>query len=345
MPRTDLQKHFDDEPREWTQRKHTLLERYVVPAAMKIKETPPQRRVALVDGYAGPNEYAGEVAGSTAIMVRAAERVLAADAVARVYAFEADPKRYARLCENLKEPIARGILVPCNAKHAEAARRVLDEVSGWPMIVFLDPQTPAEMTLDGDLRVYCERKRTDVLGIFHAQNAARVAASVVKGESGQLAVHPREFLGDNWQSATTKQQAEQVFFAEISTCKEYAGMYGLRKRDVHADAYGIFGLSDSVHGIHLLSDAIAKDFGLIVEHEAKSEGRSLFADVDDEEALNALIEIVRPVIAHVGHKTGQRLAIEVMQSPEALEKVFGRYTESDYTRAARRIKEEESGKG
>lgn len=194
------------------------------------------------------------------------------------------------------------------------------------------------MSLQKDIRIYCCRPQTDILGIFHAQNAARDAARLTKDANARSTVHPREYLGDDWSRATSKETAENVFFREISQCKKFSGMYGIRKRDRYMDAYAIFGLSDSVHGIHLLSDAIAKDFGLIVEHDVKEKGPSLFADVDAKEAFDALVEIVRPVIESSGYKTGQELAIAVLREAGNLEKVFGRYTEKDYTKAARIIR-------
>lgn len=110
MPKKNLEEHFAAGRREWTERKHALLARYVVPGAMKIKETSPSKRVALIDGYAGPNEYAGDVAGSTVTMVEAARKVIAAGGQAQVYAFEPDGSRYDRLCRNLESAIRDGIL-------------------------------------------------------------------------------------------------------------------------------------------------------------------------------------------------------------------------------------------
>jgi len=145
MPRKNLDEHFESERPEWTKRKHGLLERYVRPAAMKMRKM--GGTVVLVDGFAGANSYGTELTGSTAIMVRAARAVVRAGSEAVVYACEPDPGRFNALASNLSSDIADGLLRVFNQAHAEALPAILKEIGLKPTIVFLDPQTVTQMTL------------------------------------------------------------------------------------------------------------------------------------------------------------------------------------------------------
>ncbi len=158
MPRRDLDQHFEDDRPEWTSRKHAVLSRYIVPGAMKISALDRERRVHLVDGYAGPNEYGGQVMGSTAIMINAAQTAAAQGRRVTVHACEVDTSRFASLQRNLASHLESGLLRVYNKTHAEAVPEIKHAAGNAPAIIFLDPQTAAQMTLEGDLRPRVDSK-------------------------------------------------------------------------------------------------------------------------------------------------------------------------------------------
>jgi three-Cys-motif partner protein len=339
MPRSDLDRHFEEERPEWTKRKHAILGRYVVAGAMKISFKDDQKRVALVDGFAGPNEYGGQIKGSTVIMLEAAHKAVLSGRNVSVHACEVDPDRFATLTRNLKTHIDSGLLRVYNKTHAEALAEIIRAIGSAPAMVFLDPQTAAQMTLSRDLKPWAQRSWTDILGVFMASQACRICASAAnsKGESAVA----EAFLGPKWREAATEAKAIDLFLEHIRPMKKYVGLYMLRKVETETNAYGFFGLSDSPHGYWLLSDAVAKDAAkLKAADEAKKEA-GLFDAMEDEENSEALIQrladLARPFVAKDSSLIGDDLAIRMFGAGVGVQELFGRYQHADFTTAARRI--------
>lgn len=340
MPRRDLNlHHFEEEPPEWTQRKHSILARYVVAGAMKISFRDPQRRVALVDGFAGPNEYGGKVGGSTVIMIDAAQKAIASGRRVAVHACEVDPQRFDTLRRSLDVHIQSGLLKVYCKTHAEAVPEIIADIQGAPAMVFLDPQTAAQLTLRGDLRPWSERSWTDILGVFMASQACRICASAntSKGESAVA----EAFLGPLWREATSEAKSVELFLEQIKPLKKFAGLYMLRKVKPVTNAYGFFGLSDSPHGYWLLSDAVAKDAAKLREADKAKKEASLFDAVEEEESSEALIErlatLASPFVTEDPNLIGDELAIRMFGAGVGVQELFGRYQHTDFTTAARRI--------
>ncbi|MGV3617850.1 MAG: three-Cys-motif partner protein TcmP [Fimbriimonas sp.] len=335
MPKSDINDHFSGPRPEWTARKHALAGRYFVPAAMKMKTI--NGSVALIDGFAGPNCYSGEITGSTVIMVEAARKVVAQGARAKVYACEPNEERFQALTRNLKEPIDSGLLDAFNTTHAQAVPQIKREIGDAAALVFLDPQTAAEMTLAGDIGPWASRRSTDILGVFMGGDACRVCASLLATNPDSTTM--QESLGDAWTSAVTEDAAYQVFMQVLRGRKRFGGLYRLRKQEPKKCAYGIFGLSDSAHGMWLLSEAIAKDWGVLKGYDASRRTPSLFDDVEaeqeSEEALSALVSVCKPFIERDASLRGDDLGIEVFKS--GFVDTFGKYVAADYTRAAKLI--------
>jgi three-Cys-motif partner protein len=312
MPRRNLDKHFEDERPEWTQRKHKLLERIIVPSAEKMKQI--RGCLALVDGYAGPNTYGGEIQGSTSILTAVAARLAAKGFPARVFACEPISHRFQQLLANLEPEIGSGLLTAYNRPHAEALPIILREIGDWPAIVFLDPQAPRDLQLQTDLFPWLHRPQTDVLGVLMGNAAARACAEAASPTGSQASRETAAaIIGPQWRQAATETAAYSLFLNEISRCKRFVGMYPLRKQATQHRAYAVFGASDSEHGFHLLSDAIARDWGALKDFDFSRQARTLFSDIEKEDeqqvAFERLIELVQPLIARGPTLTGQKLAL------------------------------------
>lgn len=335
MPRKNLDEHFESERPEWTRRKHDLLARYVVPAAMKMRRGP--EGVALVDGYAGVNAYGTEATGSTVIMLRAARQVRETGSIAKVFACEPDPKRYELLCSNLASEISEGLLHPYNGEHSTALPTIMRAIGNTPSIVFLDPQTVTQMTLVSDILPWVERPRTDILGVFMATQACRCCAQYIAG--GQQRVVPEAYLGPDWRSGASEDGAVETFLAALGDRKKFKGMYRLRKKEMNRYAYGIFGLSDHVDGYWLLSNAVAKDYGALKDYDyTKEQQENLFAeeerDEEQREAFEMLIEISRETILRHQKLRGAELATHLFSHGIGVQELFGAFEESDFTSAS-----------
>jgi three-Cys-motif partner protein len=337
VPRRNLNEHFEDERPEWTERKHRLLERIVIPSAEKMKHI--RGCLALVDGYAGPNTYGGMVQGSTAILTTTASRLAAKGYPVKVFACEPVQERFNQLVRNLNLHVHSGLLMAYNRSHAEALPQILREVETWPAFVFLDPHGPKDLQLQADLLPWLRRAKTDVLGVFMGNAAARACAEACSPTASETSRKTAEaILGPHWREGTTEMEAYRLFLDEIGGCKRYLGMYPLRKKETQHRAYAVFGASDSEHGFHLLSDAVARDWGALEDFDFSRKERTLFSDVEKEDEQRAdferLVELVQPIVQRDPTLTGQKLALALYRSLRKLDAVFGRYKESDYTKAA-----------
>lgn len=246
-----------------------------------------------------------------------------------------DGKRFDKLCDNLASFIDSGVLKPYPFEHHVALPSILKLAGDGPAIVFLDPHGPTDMRLERDLRPWAIRERTDVLGTFMGNGTARICAEALaspRPHGSRSAA--KNVLGEGWQHVQGEDSAYEEFESIIRKLKSYAGLYRLRKQDVKADAYGIFGLSDSIHGYHLLSNAVAKDWGALREVDQRNQTGSLFHEEDDQQIMRVIDDAVRPVVALNSRLRSDDLAREVLNSRPDL---FGRYTDSDYTKAAKRV--------
>ena len=335
MPRRNLNQHFEEERPEWTKRKHDLLARYVVPAAMKMRLG--GGAVALIDGYAGANAYGAEATGSTVIMVDAAKRVRMQGDDATVYACEPDSGRYKSICSNLAGEISNGLLKVYNESHQKALPLIQMELGSKPAVVFLDPQTVTQMTLESDILPWVARSNTDILGVFMAGQACRCCGQVVNGATTQK-VPPEAYLGSRWQEGTTEDGAFNSFFDALGDQKRFKGMYRLRKLEPLRYAYGIFGLSDHAHGIWLLSSAVAKDYGALKDFDFRKEKEtSLFAEDERESrqraSFDALVKIAETTIRQNQSLRGADLASHLFDHGIGVDELFGKYEERDFTTA------------
>lgn len=341
MAKINLDTHFNDPIKEWTARKHLLITRYVVPAAMMMKSIRGKREVALIDGFAGPNSYDGEVKGSTVIMVEAAKNVIEKGASATVYACEEDSDRYKVLTTVLADAIRDGILIAYNSKHHAKVEEIQKSIGSKPAIVFLDPQCPSELTLAGDLKPWTERKSTDILGVFMGGGACRACAQGVLNGQGKEKMEAS--LGENWRTATTLEAAYEVYESAIGPLKRHFGLYRLRKQEPKTDAYGIFGLSDSPNAMALLSDAVAKDWGVLMQIDASKTTPSLFdylpEELGEQDSFTSLLELSRPILKTQRQIKGRELAHAIFAGENG-KKAFGQYQWSDYTKAANHVRDE-----
>lgn len=335
MPRRNLDEHFDEERPEWTKRKHDLLARYVVPAAMKMRKG--GGAVALIDGYAGANAYGAEATGSTVIMVNAAKAVRKQGDDATVYACEPDLGRYKAMCSNLAEEISTGLLKAFSEPHEKALPKIQRELGSKPAVVFLDPQTVTQMTLESDVLPWVARANTDILGVFMAGQACRCCGQVVNAGTAQK-VAPERYLGNDWQSGTTEDGAFNSFFGALGDKKRFKGMYRLRKMEPLRYAYGIFGMSDHADGIWLLSNAVAKDYGALEDFDYRKEKEtSLFAEDERESrqraSFESLVKIAETTIRQNPSLRGAALASHLFDRGIGVDELFGNYVERDFTTA------------
>ncbi len=329
---------FERRRKEWTARKHRVLGQYVKVAIAKLSRL--KQPIALVDGYAGANKYGDEEIGSTRIMLEQARNAI--DKYGwdvRVYACEPDPETFLQLEENLRDHIQSGLLRTFNKKHSDCVSQIQQEIQGFSTVVFLDPNAPSQMTVLDDILPWAQRPVTDILGLYFGGPAARIARGALKTEGARETA--KKIFDDEWQNISSQDEAFDHFFKAIERLKKYAGLYKVREIRSTRIVYGIFGLSDNHHGYWLLSDAVARDFAIIRQHDQKDTTLNMFAHdadySDDAREFAEIKELIRQIVEKNPTLTGEDIALEVLKQKIGVEKIFGKYLGRDFTRMRNEI--------
>jgi len=131
---------FFDRPQPAAVLKHGILSSYLPPFAMKCGSAAPGKRVAYIDGYAGPGRYADGSPGSPALAVELAEIVAKVRGSEKIdgYFVESDEEAGAALREYLDNegitwPVYHGDV---HDHLAEITKQIDDRT---PVFAFLDP--------------------------------------------------------------------------------------------------------------------------------------------------------------------------------------------------------------
>lgn len=341
MPKVPTELLFTEE-REWTNRKHEILRRIAVPTAEKMKLLGP--RMVFVDGYAGANRYQGEIRGSTVIFVEAARRVQRQGKTAVVHACEPSSTFAQSTRSALHDAVHDQTLIIHESTHERSLPEIIADAGKDPALVFLNPQAASELSFKEDIAPWIGRDKTDLLGVFHSTQCARICAAALEPNSPKATKERAERIaGENWREADSEDRACELFLALLSSTGKLVGLYKLRKRDSNQLAYAFFGVSGSKHGLKLLSDAIARDFGLLHKHDAESGTPSLFSESDEEQHLAALEAAIERLVFSHPTANGQTIMEEAHGDPEVIPAVFGAYKEKEYTLATKRIRAGQKG--
>ncbi len=298
-----------------------------------------ERTLYLVDGYAGPNEYKGKLAGSTVVMCEVAKSLSSSRVKLEVIACENDAAYFDTLSSGLNEYTSSGILHAFRGKHEDLLPTILAMVGNEPALVFLDPQGPADLPWVTGMEPWLRRKKTDVLGLFHAGSTARICSAATVLEGPGMALAAERILGGSWEGVASEADASERFLKLLRLYKRFAGLYPLRKAVNKVRAYAVFGASDSAHGFMLLSDAVARDLGRLRDADEKAliKRTQQFVLLGKEEAVqqsfDELVALSRPFLQREPGLNGKRLSLAMHADAHVGPLVFGKYKERDFTSA------------
>jgi three-Cys-motif partner protein len=325
MP-SEFEGTFERDRKEWTARKHNVLRQYLHVAVAKLARL--GKPIALVDGFAGANEYNQERIGSTQLM--AAEALLPHPVSVKVLACESKHSTFQQLQENLEPFIQSGAVLALHGSHSEHVPELLRLSEGHSVIVLLDPDRPSSFNLQSDLLPWAKRAgTTDILGLFFSQNVARIASAGDQGNSRSII---ESNLGIEVQDSLTEEEAYNHFQEAACDLKKYFGMYRMRKVKPRSIVYAIYGLSGHPDGLALLSDAVARDYDGWVR---QTNTPDLFADdpaVSEKAVLfEELVQCAMPILEKEDSIRSLKLAGKIFERIEDRSRIFGQFQESNYT--------------
>ena len=318
---------FEKARKEWTERKHTLIQAYIRVALSKLatKRNP----IVLIDGFAGANQYGEEREGSTLIMAIEANRITSTDVT--VLACESNAEYFEILQKNLSGFVADGSVKLFPKTHSEALPELMMLSSSKSAVVFLDPDKPSSFSLTKDLKPWCERNGvTDILGLYFPGAVARMGAAGNQGRSIEII---RENVGGSTEIPQTEEEAISAFSQEVSHWKKFFGIYKMMKVNPKRVAYSIYGFSDHQDGLALLSDNVARDMEKWSEIVGSG---NLFAE-DPEFSKKAslrdeLIIQAIPIVKNDEKIRSGKLAAQIFKTCSDPSRYFGQFIEKDFTK-------------
>lgn len=252
--------------------KHAVLDQYLTPFAMKVGSTSNGRRVAFVDGYAGPGMYDDETPGSPARAIAVA-RAMAERRSLECHFVEKKGLYLTRLrafVEAESCPVSPRIYDGDVAQHLEA---LIENTRGIPTFVFLDPfglvipfdsvveilNRPAGVGLPG----------IEVLINFSTRALRRFAGMLESDSPVERTIERlNEVCGGDWWQETWRAHMPDKERAEEAVVDEYARRLGeqggfgswtveVRNRPHHMPAYYLVFLSRHRDGLELFGESVS----------------------------------------------------------------------------------------
>ncbi|MEO7261604.1 MAG: three-Cys-motif partner protein TcmP [Jatrophihabitantaceae bacterium] len=293
--------------------KHGILQRYVLPFAMKVTSTAKDGRVVVLDGYAGEGRYEDGSPGSPIFMAETARKLLTPRRM-ELHFVEQKKARFKKLKETLADEasdIEYQVYKGEVEKHLDA---ILSEADGVPFFGFLDP-CGLGLTFDDIVKKIYARPYgnyspgTEVLINFSAEAVRRIGGRLKEpvGAQGREATLDRmdKVCGGDWwraiytASKSPEEAAECIaneYFQRLITATGAGGWVIPVKNAEHQQAkYSLVFLSRHRDGLLLLGEALS---GSLEDwRKAVVDSDSLYGDPDYVEAAEEVL--VRGWIDHM----------------------------------------------
>jgi three-Cys-motif partner protein len=259
--------------------KHEILRQYMPPFISMLGSASLDRRVVVLDGYAGRGRYEDGTAASGELILQAIEALSGSRRPAAFFV-ERKKKDYLKLAAVVDEYIGRG--VPAEALQGGVEDHldpVLAAARGVPLFMFLDPcgaALPFDQlagVLEGPRRH--ARPQTEVLLNFSADLTRRTAGLLRVGQADRAGVARMDrTCGGQWWRQTAlcalAGSSEGTFEPVAAAVAEaYAGelaragsmmpvVVPVRRRLHHQPIYHLVFLTRSPYGLWVFADAIGK---------------------------------------------------------------------------------------
>jgi three-Cys-motif partner protein len=257
--------------------KHAIIRHYMAPFLAMTGSTSQNRRVVVLDGFAGRGRYPDGTPASAELIMQAVRGLQGSRTVATFFA-ENDPKQYRALDAVVSEYAAQGLEAMALPGSADGhLDRVIESARGVPLFMFLDPcgallpfQRLARAV--GSAR-RSPRPRTEVLLNFSADFTRRTAGQLAAGRTEEPGIARLDTTcgGPWWRSAAMQAQrsatagtfehaAEAVMTGYAQRLARAGSMLHVtvpvRRRLHHQPVYHLVFLTRSPYGLWVFADAL-----------------------------------------------------------------------------------------
>lgn len=299
--------------------KHKLLEAYVLPFAEMTGSKARDRRVVLLDGFAGRGRYPDGSPGSAELILQSSSRATRAN-IESIFVEKrrSDFQQLAALVAEYRAHGVRAEALPNDVRlHLPL---VLQQATGVPLFLFLDP-CGANLPYDELTAIVHGPRRaqwppTEVLLNFSADLTRRAAGALKAGllNHDALPVMDRTCGGPWWRQvaldahgSSVSGNFEQAAFAVVEEYARRLGAVGdmhpvtvpVRRRVHHQPVYHLVFLTRRDHGIWVFATAVAK---------ARQEWMRALGPAGDDET-DTLFSFADAVEDQIGSEQGRALNI------------------------------------
>jgi len=340
---------FYTERKEWSEIKHRLLGKYLVPYCFKLGSW--NKEIFYVDGFAGKGKYEDGARGSPLIAADHAKRFKAEQRKFRLRCINVEQNKayFEELCSHTSELEEKGLVFNFRGKFEDKIERILDVIKNFPTFFFIDPfgLSPIKFNV---LKPILEREAsTELLINFSLKGLQRLAGNLdactiteraQKSAETKVSVlsqvlNTSKWIGI-WRSEPKREKREQEILSlykdNLHSYFEHVYSYPIRKTVRSHPKYFLVFASRHFDAVELMNDFIYDEEEQLRRHTYGM--KSLFENAEREE----LFKEVKNEINLLGLKAKQitRKNIRGKLIPSR----FGDLKVKEYNRAVRELAEE-----
>jgi three-Cys-motif partner protein len=350
-----MAKHDEDfwqAAEDWSRRKHLILDYYLTPAAAKLRRASPDRRVMVLDGFAGRGEYEDGTPGSPVLIGQLADRASSwSDPVdLRVFNIEPDVTTFRELERCTASWTAKGVIRNLAGTFQDQLPVVLAEARQSPLFVLLDPFRPTHLHFDHFVPLLRRGSTTELCFVFHTPGVIRMLealrpyARTAEANRHALRIRLSEVFGsDRWEGLLSGGSLDAA--AVVACFKDellrvgarnhttYVGSHAIWERYQVGLKYHLVFLTRNPHGVRLMNDAFRKEARGVYAKTARSGQMRLFPDADAppvEMDPAARVDLLHDTLVAVGREAPERRWKRADLILEVLVRRFGDFSESEH---------------
>ncbi|MHB1164486.1 MAG: three-Cys-motif partner protein TcmP [Candidatus Nanopelagicales bacterium] len=335
-------KKFHDSKKSAAVLKHAIIDKYATPFATKTSSTSAGKRVAFVDGYAGPGRYADGTEGSGALLLRKAHELAGMSRPARLelHFVEDDPDTVELLEAVVASEGSNVIATVTPGDISIHMPTLLDECASIPLFVYMDP-CGLLIPFDDVVKIF-DRPRglgkpaTEVLINFSASSLRRIAGHLTseKGLEATL-VRMDEVCGGPWWREVWQAHWPDGDAAETAVVEGYAErlrdaaggaatwVIDVRPRPGLKPVYYLVFATRHIDGAVLFGESASLGLKAWRRYLAEAAADGLFAATWEEDWRAAEKALDASWIQQIADRIAVQLARGPFRTTDRYEEVFG----------------------
>lgn len=338
---------FFDALKQWSERKHRLLEKYLHPFTAKTGSR--SKEVFCIDAFAGAARYGDGKEGSPLLLARLSDTSAnwSRPVSLKLINVEAKKSHYDSLCRETAEWVERGIVTNLHGEFSNHVSTILSQIQNHPAFFFIDPYGTTKIPFSSLLPIL-ERNvsATELFINFNVNGLRRLADCFHAREDSKAnpeallktVNHVTAFLGsDTWkyhfENAVNDRERDKkllsIYMDNLAHYGYHVAAYPIRETFEGAAKYYMIFCTRHIDGVDLMSNFIRVEEDILLG-ETVSPSEPLFdifnpVTLDRQERLTDLRTDIINYFSTV-KKTSRNSCRKALVT-----KNFGLYLTKEYT--------------